>query len=363
MIKNVFCLYLIINLSIISFSCTSIEEKDLKQIETSPSEVELDQSISVLPSLNSVINKISPSVVAINISTLERDFFLRQRTQNADGSGVIITEDGFIVTNNHVVSNANTISVTLHDGNIYEASILGKFPNSDIALLKIPSNNLTPLPFSKDDSLRTGDWVIALGNAFGLEGGPTVTLGIVSALNRSIKTEDGMILTDMIQTDAAINQGNSGGPLVNLQGELVGLNTILLSRAEGIGFAISSYLVKRYTEDLMEFGEVIIPWLGMELATLTQAQAKTYCNWGYKTCEYQSIDGILIMEVEENSPSYQAGFRGGDLLTHVESEKVKSSREFYSRLWSYKLGNTINLKGKRLSKDISFDILLEKKND
>ena len=359
MLKNVFWLYLIINLSIISFSCTSIEEK--KQIETSPTEVELDQSISVLPSLNSVINKISPSVVAINISTLERDFFFRQRTQNADGSGVIITEDGFIVTNNHVVSNANTISVTLHDGNIYEASVLGKFPNSDIALLKIPANNLKPLPFSKDDSLKIGDWVIALGNAFGLEGGPTVTLGIVSALNRSIKTEDGMILTDMIQTDAAINQGYSGGPLVNLQGELVGLNTILLSRAEGIGFAISSYLVKRYTEDLMEFGEVIIPWLGMELATLTQAQAKTYCNWGYKTCEYQSTDGILIMAVEHNSPSYQAGIRGGDLLTHVEYEKVKSSREFYSRLWSYKLGNTINLKGKRLNKDVSFDILLEKK--
>jgi len=359
MLKHTFYIFLISIFSLILLSCSSKEEenKEISSIEI------LEEENIILPSLNKVITKISPSVVAINISTVERDFFLRQRTQTADGSGVIITEDGFIVTNDHVISKANTISVTLHDGNIYEASVVGKFPSSDIALLKIPKKNLQPLTFSKDDTLKTGDWVIALGNAFGLEGGPTVTLGIVSALNRSIKTESGMILTDMIQTDAAINQGNSGGPLVNLQGELVGLNTILLSRAEGIGFAISSYLVKRYSDDLMKFGEVIIPWLGMELGTLTQEQAKTYCNWGYKTCEYKTIDGILIMEVEENSPSFETGIKAGDLITHVESEPVKSSREFYSRLWSYKLGSSINLKGKRQKKDVSFNIELRKKDN
>ena len=359
MLKNYFYIFLITIFTLILVNCSS---KEVENEEILSTEI-IEEETIILPSLNKVITKISPSVVAINISTIERDFFLRQRTQTADGSGVIITEDGFIVTNDHVISKANTISVTLHNGNIYEASVVGKFPSSDIALLKIPINDLQPLSFSEDNSLKTGDWVIALGNAFGLEGGPTVTLGIVSALNRSIKTESGMILTDMIQTDAAINQGNSGGPLVNLRGELVGLNTILLSRAEGIGFAISSYLVKRYTDDLMKFGEVIVPWLGMELGTLTKEQAKTYCEWGYKTCEYKTIDGILIMEVEENSPSFETGIKAGDIITHVESEPVKSTREFYSRLWSYKLGSSINLKGKRQKKDVSFNIKLIKRND
>lgn len=362
MLRNILYFYLLINLSIMILGCsTVVEEKDQKQLDLSPIENPTDQDTHLLPSLNSVIEKTAPSVVAIHTSTLGRDFFLRERIQNADGSGTIITEDGFIVTNDHVVSNATTIKITLHDGNIYEASVIGKFLSSDIALLKIPANNLTPINFSQDSDLKIGDWVIALGNAFGLEGGPTVTAGIVSALSRSIKTGNGIILTDMIQTDAAINQGNSGGPLVNLKGELVGLNTILMNRAEGIGFAISSYLVKRYTADLMQFGEVIIPWLGMEIGTLTQSQAKTYCNWGYKTCEYKSIDGILVMEVPEDTPAHKAGIRTGDLITHIESKRVKSNREFYSRLWSYKLGSIVNLKGKRQNKEVSFDILLEKK--
>ena len=248
--KNIAKTLLLLNLFLLLLiSCTTDIET-----ETNSTTPKTDMS---LPSLSETIEYVSPSVVAVNISTVALDRFFIPRIRSADGSGVIISKDGYIVTNDHVIKDAREISVILNDESIYQAEIIGRVPYSDIALIKINTEQeLIPIEFSSSKELRVGDWVIALGNAFGLAGTPTVTAGIVSAKERVIETEDNRTLTDMIQTDAAINNGNSGGPLVNLSGKLVGINSTIMRGAEGIGFAISSDLVLRYINDLLEFGEV-----------------------------------------------------------------------------------------------------------
>ena len=356
--KNIAKTLLLLNLFLVLLiSCTPDTETEINS--TTP---KTDMS---LPSLSETIEYVSPSVVAVNISTVALDRFFIPRIRSADGSGVIISKDGYIVTNDHVIKDAREISVILNDESIYQAEIIGRVPYSDIALIKINTEQeLIPIEFSSSKELRVGDWVIALGNAFGLAGTPTVTAGIVSAKERVIETEDNRTLTDMIQTDAAINNGNSGGPLVNLSGKLVGINSTIMRGAEGIGFAISSDLVLRYINDLLEFGEVQIPRDGIEGRTLDPNFINTLCEVGYNLCELdENFKGVAILEIAIDSPASKSGLLPGDIIISIENKPVRSYGEYMSWTYNFKPGDTINLNIIRGQKEIEISLVLDRALD
>ena len=348
--------YFITSLIILLISCT---QEEVASLSNNPESVISD---GYLPSLNKTIEVVSPSVVAINTSTVALDRFFIPRVRSADGSGVIISKDGYIITNDHVISEAREISVFLNDGQNFIAEIIGRVPYSDIALLKIDTEfDLSPIVTSKSENLKVGDWVIAIGNAFGLVGTPTVTAGIVSAKERVMVTEDDRTLTDMIQTDAAINEGNSGGPLVNLKGELVGINSTIMRGAEGIGFAISSDLVERYIDDLLAFGEVQIPKDGLEARTIDSNLLLTLCEYGYNVCELdENLRGIVVLEVEEGGPSEISGIIPGDIILSISDKPIRTNGEYISWLYNFRPGEVIDLIILRENQEIEVSIKLDK---
>ena len=348
--------YFITSLIILLISCT---QEEVTSLSNNPESVISD---GYLPSLNKTIEVVSPSVVAINTSTVALDRFFIPRVRSADGSGVIISKDGYIITNDHVISEAREISVFLNDGQNFIAEIIGRVPYSDIALLKIDAEfDLSPIVTSKSENLKVGDWVIAIGNAFGLVGTPTVTAGIVSAKERVMVTEDDRTLTDMIQTDAAINEGNSGGPLVNLKGELVGINSTIMRGAEGIGFAISSDLVERYIDDLLAFGEVQIPKDGLEARTIDSNLLLTLCEYGYNVCELdENLRGIVVLEVEEGGPSGISGIIPGDIILSINDKPIRTNGEYISWLYNFRPGEVIDLIILRENQEIEVSIKLDK---
>ena len=303
-----------------------------------------------LPSLGGVVEAVAPSVVAINARSVGYDFFLRPVTQRASGTGVIVRSDGYIVTNNHVVGDASNVVVTLFDGRTFDAEIVGRYEPSDIAVLKIDAPDLTPLPFSRAGSLKVGDWVVAMGNALGLEGAPTVTIGIASALGRTITSAGGAILADLVQTDAAINQGNSGGPLVNLRGELVGLNTTIIAEAQGIGFAVSSALVERYANDLIEFGRVVLPFFGIGGETLGRSLA---------TSLGLDVSNGVIVAILGDGPARRAGVRIGDVIAALDGKPVSTYPQFLSLLWGYQAGDTVEVSSVRENEELTVPVTLE----
>src|SRR5690554_3283757 len=243
----------------------------------------------------------------------------QQQPVMGSGSGVILSSDGFIVTNNHVIDKADEIEVTLNDKRTFKAVKVGTDPTTDIALLKIDASDLPYLRYGNSDDLRIGEWVLAVGNPFNLNS--TVTAGIVSAKSRSIQILGRMSIEAFIQTDAAVNAGNSGGALVNTRGELVGINTAITERSggnppEGIGFAIPVDLVRGVTEQLIQHGRVIRGYLGLEKATPLPAQfASAY-----------GIDGWAIVVDEVVGPAAEAGIRPGDILTHIDGNRLRNDR-------------------------------------
>ena len=250
------------------------------------------------------------------------------------GSGFIISKDGYIVTNNHVVEKAQKITVKLLDGRVFQGKVVGTDPFSDVALIKVDANNLPTLPLGNSDLIRVGEWVIAIGNPFGLT--HTVTVGVVSAKGRS-----GIGITDVedfIQTDAAINPGNSGGPLLNIRGEVIGMNTAIFTRSGGymgIGFAIPINLVKAIAEQLKTKGTVERGWLGVYIQDLTPDLAKAL---GLKVTE-----GVLVTEVIPNSPAEKAGIKEKDVIVKINGKPVKTAAELRSQILLLKPGSVAEL--------------------
>ena len=262
-------------------------------------------SLVSLPSLAGVVNQVKPAVVAI---------FTEVQQAEGAGSGFIFRPDGHILTNNHVVEGATQITVALPPssrfprGTTLPGRVLGQDPLTDTAVVKVEASDLTTLPMARTP-LQVGDWVIAMGNALALEGGPTVTLGIVSALGRAVDVDTGVTLYDLIQTDAAINPGNSGGPLLNLTGEVVGINTIVASGAQGIGFAVSVNTVLSLVDELIRSGKVNWPWIGVTVASVTPAVAS---QLGLAVEE-----GVLIREVSQGSPAERVGLKQNDVIVRL----------------------------------------------
>jgi serine protease Do len=237
----------------------------------------------------------------------------QERVERSLGSGVIVTEDGYIITNNHVVSEATQVTVSLADKREFEAKVIGTDPKTDVAILKIDGTELPLIPLGNSDTARVGDIVLAIGNPFGI--GQTVTMGIISATGRShVGIAD---YEDFIQTDAAINPGNSGGALVDIEGDLVGINTAIISRSggyQGIGFAIPTNIAKGVLDAIVEHGRIIRGWLGVSVQEVTQQIAEEF---GLK-----KPGGALIVEVSFRSPAAKAGLRRGDIIVRYEDEEI-----------------------------------------
>jgi S1-C subfamily serine protease len=288
-----------------------------------------------------VVSKVRPAVVSIVTERVEVNFFLQPVPSRGAGSGVIFRPDGYILTNNHVIEEAQQITVTLPEspafpeGASFEGKVVGRDPLTDLAVVKVEAQGLPVAAFGDSKKLRLGDWVIAIGNAQDLPGGPTVTLGIVSALGRSIPTGAGTVLHDLIQTDAAINPGNSGGPLVNLVGEVVGINTAIIRGAENLGFSISTATALAVRDELVEKGRVVWPWLGISAATLTPSLATEL--------ELSIQRGVLIARVYPDTPADKAGLHVEDIIIELAGEKVTSIEKLREVIQAHKIGDRIEV--------------------
>lgn len=293
------------------------------------------------------------------------------REQQGSGSGVIIRPDGYIVTNNHVVANATKVQVTLNNNKVYDAKVIGTDPATDVALIKIDAQGLPTLPFGDSDQLRLGEWVLAVGSPLGYQLRSTITAGIVSAKGRSMahdpreRNNGGIQIESFIQTDAAVNPGNSGGALVNKTGELVGINTAIVSQTgaySGYSFAVPVNIVKKVVEDLIDFGSVKRAVLGIAMSDLSEGLAK---NLKYdsvddmlKKLKLSSPEGVYIREVAKGSSADKAGMKEGDVIVAIDGTDVKSGSAVKVKVNSFHPGDKAKVKiirdGKEKELEVTF---------
>jgi serine protease Do len=301
----------------------------------------------VIPSNEDIIvgavEKVSKSVVNIASVRMVQDQLFRVSAVEGVGSGVIVDSKGFILTNNHVVDDAQRLRITLKDGNVFNGVAIGTDDVTDLAVIKVDSKEALPFAqLGNSDQLKIGQIVIAIGNPFGLAGGPTVTAGIVSALNRSLQFESGTL--ELIQTDAAINPGNSGGPLANTNGEVIGVNTAKMPYAQGIGFAVPVNTARIIMNDLIESGRITKrPWIGIAVIKITRQLAQYY--------RLPTNEGVLIGQVESQSPADYADLRKGDIIEAIDGNKItdpsQMSSNILKRVINEKIIVTINRYGRR----------------
>lgn len=293
------------------------------------------------------------------------------REQQGSGSGVIIRPDGYIVTNNHVVANATKVQVTLNNNKVYDAKVIGTDPATDVALIKIEAQGLPTLPFGDSDQLRLGEWVLAVGSPLGYQLRSTITAGIVSAKGRSMahdpreRNNGGIQIESFIQTDAAVNPGNSGGALVNKTGELVGINTAIVSQTgaySGYSFAVPVNIVKKVVEDLIDFGSVKRAVLGIAMSDLSEGLAK---NLKYdsvddmlKKLKLSSPEGVYITEVAKGSSADKAGMKEGDVIVAIDGTDVKSGSAVKVKVNTFHPGDKAKVKiirdGKEKELEVTF---------
>lgn len=298
-----------------------------------------------------VAAKVGPAVVNITTKSLAYDFFYDVVPQEGVGSGVIISKDGYILTNNHVIKGAQTITVNLADGREVKAKVVGADPESDIAVLKVNMNNLPVAALGDSNSLKVGELAVAIGNPFGLQ--QTVTSGVISALGRSINGGRGGLIDNLVQTDASINPGNSGGPLVNSHGEVIAINTAIIPQAQGIGFAIPINTAKVIMEQLIKEGKVSRPYLGVIGTTLNEELASQY--------NLATDKGALVIKVAPNSPAGKAGLKAGDIVVKVADKDVKGMEDLQNIIRNHKPGDNLKLNIIRGQQKISLTIRLEER--
>jgi S1-C subfamily serine protease len=323
-------------------------------------------SLNILPENNytgsnrisDIAEKIAPSVVSIQTESeesveigikgtpLDEDFFRKFfgikpdksgkfppqiRKIKSNASGTVLTNDGYILTNYHVIINANKITVITSDGIKYEAKVIGKDKFSDIAVIKINTNNIIPAPFGDSLKSRAGDWAIAVGNPLGL--GNTVTFGIISSIDREVPMSN----INFIQTDAAINPGNSGGPLANINGEIIGINSAIAGRAQGISFAIPINAAKEIAEQLITGKIIPRPWIGITISSVDESELAKSINISTDT------KGIIVNNVFPDSPALLAGLTQGDVIQKVQGKVVIQPKEFQYIIRSLPINSTANI--------------------
>jgi S1-C subfamily serine protease len=317
------------------------QPKEAQPSAPTPAQVQASQAEArkLSDAFVSVAEKVSPSVVQIEVTTRDENAeqILRWLGRRGDapvargtGSGLVMSPDGAILTNNHVIEDALTISVRLRDGRFLPAKLLGRDPATDLALIRVEATGLTPARLADSDAARVGEWVVAIGSPFGL--GYTVTTGVVSAKGRGLGLN---AVEDYIQTDASINPGNSGGPLCDLEGRVVGINTMVVGRGSGIGFAVPSNLAKRVAEQLLKNGKVERATLGAGFQDLTPELAAAM--------QLDPRAGALVNAVADNGPAQKANIRPGDVIAAVGGKPVHDSRELAREVTSRDVGQTVPL--------------------
>jgi len=314
--------------------------------------------------ITETVQKVSPAIVGINVieireykdpffSLFDDPFFKRyfgnRGTYNREvkglGSGYIISSDGYIVTNDHVAGNATKITVTLTDGRTFDAKVIGSDSASDISLIKIDGDDLPFVTLGNSDDIIIGEWVIALGNPFGLfelNDKPTVTVGVVSATGMNLDAINDRYYLNMIQTDASINGGNSGGPLVNSLGDVIGMNTLIFTSGNntgsiGLGFAIPVNKIKKITEELKEKGSIDRNFeIGMRIQTIDEGIAKYY--------HLNNTKGVIVTKIYPNTPAERGGIEVGDIITEVDGFKISNENSMFSVFHEFRTGQTITIK-------------------
>ncbi|WP_350343634.1 trypsin-like peptidase domain-containing protein [Proteinivorax tanatarense] len=297
------------------------------------------------------VQRVSPSVVGISTFVSRRDIFqgTDELVQRGVGSGAIVDESGYIITNHHVIEDADTIMVTLDTGEELEAEVVGSDPGTDISVLKVDKNGLPTVTFADSDKLMAGETTIAIGNPTGLDLQQSVAVGVVSATDRALEVYDWVF--SLVQTDAAINPGNSGGPLLNAAGEVIGINSVKISDAEGLGFAIPSNTVRNVTNEIIENGQVRRPIVGIAINEISHIHARQYDL----PVEY----GLYVVEVAADSPADQAGIQENDIITEVNGEKITTLRDFRRSISAQEVGEEVELTLYRGEDQHTIEVTLE----
>ncbi|HEX9615408.1 MAG TPA: trypsin-like peptidase domain-containing protein [Bacteroidota bacterium] len=303
-----------------------------------------------------VVEAVSPAVVKIDVThhqrrrfTRDRETRGRQQEVTGSGSGVLFTPDGFIVTNSHVVHRAAAITAVLADGRELSADLIGSDPFTDIAVIRVSAQNLPSATLGDSASIRIGQLVIALGNPYGFQA--TVTAGVVSALGRSLRVGGGRLIDNVIQTDAALNPGNSGGPLVNSRGEIIGINTAMIPWAQGICFSIPINTVKTTAARLMKDGRIIRAYLGIggQVVEIPRPALRFHKLTGTR--------GVMVASLESSAPAARAGLREGDVIVQFGEARIESIDDLHKLLTAEIVGQRITITALRLEKSVRFDVI------
>ena len=344
------------------FSCNKIEDEKYSsaRFETVAIQKTNDFVYAAEQSLNSVVH-IKSIIIENNIYRYYDPlidlfygngykYYNQPKEKLANGSGVIISDDGYIVTNNHVINNADEIEIVLNDKRVYKGNILGVDPTTDLALIKIDAENLFPIKFANSDIVKVGEWVIAVGNPFNLNS--TVTAGIISAKGRSLNLlQNPHAIESFIQTDAAINPGNSGGALVNTQGQLIGINTAIHSNTgsyTGYGFAIPSNMVQKIVNDIKKYGTVKRAFIGIQISEINSKISSDL--------NLSNNKGILVTKVIKGGAANISGMKDLDILISIENIKINSIAELQEQISKYSPGDIIKCSIKRKNKIIELKL-------
>lgn len=354
--------------------------QDVRPVGFTPQQrdsINMELGTSRRNAITQTVGMVSPAVVGINVIELRtfrrltpwgddpffRHFFGDQTfTQQVPslGSGFIISPDGYILTNDHVAGNAKEITVTLTNGEKYKAEVVGTDMISDISLLKIDGKNLPHVKLGNSDEVIVGEWAVAFGNPFGLfdiSDKPTVTVGVVSATGMNLQGQEGRVYRGMIQTDAAINSGNSGGPLVNTTGEVIGVNAMIYTPNQGsigLGFAIPINRVKSIVDELKKHGKIEREfWTGLEIQVVDARIARYF--------GLERAEGVIISDVKRGSPADRAGFKVGDIVQSINGEKVMDDKAMISIVNDFKIGDVLRIKVMREKKILELDLRLERR--
>ena len=293
--------------------------------------------------ISQLAQKVMPSIVNIRVKVMQEDYFGNQQEQEGVGSGVIYSSDGYIITNSHVAGNALEMFVTLSDGTEYPAKLIGADANTDIAVIKIEAQNLKPATFTSIENVKVGEIAIALGSPFGLQ--KSVTMGVISALGREISVSaDTLPMVDLIQTDATINPGNSGGPLVNSEGQVIGINTMIYSTSgssAGVGFSIPTDTATNIASQIIKYGKSRLPVMGIEMGDNTT-----------------DIKGVLVTTVTSGYPAEKAGIKSGDIITELNGKKVETQYELFAQILRQNVGDNLSVKVYRQGSYLTFNVEL-----
>jgi len=307
--------------------------------------------------ITQAVEKVGPAVVTV-VGTVpgQITFFGRTSDGQSSGSGVIISNDGYIVTNNHVVENASDLSVILSDGTELPAELISTDIFADLAVLKADGTMPAVATIGNSDNLKSGETVIAIGSPLG-EFRNTVTVGVISATGRTLDTGNGYTMEDLLQTDAAINQGNSGGPLVNLNGEVIGINTLIVrggngstAVAEGLGFAIPSNTARFISERIISQGYFARPYLGVSYQSITPAIARRY--------DLPTQWGAYVTDVDSRSPAASAGLQRSDIIVSIGKQGIDEKNSYINVLFAYQPGDQVTIKALRNGQEMTFDVTL-----